>query len=65
MYNVNFLLTICHVTILCLPLIKTITHANDVLNMFKSDRDRVHVELPLLVVNHVQTVNLCCTYLPM
>ena len=35
---VNFLLTVCHVYYhLCLPFIKIITHANDVLNMFKSD----------------------------
>ena len=51
---------------LCLPFIKIITHANDVLNMFKtnkSDWDHVHVELPLLIVNdYVQTVNLYCTY---
>ena len=52
--------------ILCLPFIKIIAHANDVLNMFKSDWDGVHVELPLIIVNHYeQTVNLCCTYLPM
>ena len=53
-----------YVIYIILPFIKIITDANDVLNMFKSDWDPVHVELPLLIVNQiVQTVNLCRTYL--